>query len=228
MENHVYWLLKRSYFDIFGDEKYSIFWAKTFMEIWKWLVTEKFLFWSLREWEIHFWGANKLMERWYLLITENFLFWTFRLWEIQSFFQTKSWWKDDIYLDFLNFPWYSRTWEIWFFVKWPMSNSIIKYLIFVNVPFDLLENQLHCLESFYKLTSFVIKHKLCVTKLTRKSIGLLNEWLRSVIIRNFYTCYWCRSTTMYNRPNFYCCYPMNMPWKADKYPPGFQKRHKLS
>ena len=95
---------------------------------------------------IFFW-AKKLMERWYLLITEKFLFWTFRWWEIRSFFESRnwwkddiywllrsscfelfgngkyglffsqSWWKDDIYLVFLRFPWYSRTWEIWFFAQ---------------------------------------------------------------------------------------------------------------
>ena len=57
------------------------------------------------------------MERWYLLITEKFLFWAFRWWEIRSFFQRKSWWKDDIYLVFLSFLWYSRFWELWFFVQ---------------------------------------------------------------------------------------------------------------
>ena len=44
-----------------------------------------------------FFSAKKLMERWYLLITEKFLFWAFRRWEIWSFFEPKSWWKDDIY-----------------------------------------------------------------------------------------------------------------------------------
>ena len=63
---------------------------------------------------VFFW-VKKLMKRWYLLITEKFLFWTFRWWEIRPFFQPKSWWKDDIYLAFLSFPSYSRTWEIWFF-----------------------------------------------------------------------------------------------------------------
>ena len=33
---------------------------------------------------VFFW-AKKVMERWYLLITEKFLFWTFRWWEIWSF-----------------------------------------------------------------------------------------------------------------------------------------------
>ena len=37
------------------------------------------------------------MEIWYLLITEKFLFWSFREWKIRSFFKSKSWWKDDIY-----------------------------------------------------------------------------------------------------------------------------------
>ena len=69
---------------------------------------------------VFFW-VKKLMERWYLLVTEKFLFWTFRWWEIWSFFQSKSWWKDDIYLVFLSFPWYSRTWETRFFVGWRVS-----------------------------------------------------------------------------------------------------------
>ena len=37
---------------------------------------------------VFFW-AKKLMERWYLLITEKFLFWTFRWWEIRPFFSQK-------------------------------------------------------------------------------------------------------------------------------------------
>ena len=65
---------------------------------------------------VFFW-VEKLMERWYLLTNEKFLFWTLRRWEIRSFFQSKSWWKDDIYLVFLRFPWYSGTWEIWFFTQ---------------------------------------------------------------------------------------------------------------
>ena len=66
---------------------------------------------------VFFW-VKKLMERWYLLVTEKFLFWTFRWWEIRSFFESRSWWKDDIFLVFLSFPWYSRAWVIWFFVQW--------------------------------------------------------------------------------------------------------------
>ena len=98
-----------------GDEKYSIFEPKKFMDIWYFLITGKFCldFFGNRKYGL-FW-AKKLIERWYLLVTEKFLFWTFRWWEIRSFFQPKSWWKGDIYLIFSSFPRYSRTWEIWFF-----------------------------------------------------------------------------------------------------------------
>ena len=83
-----------------------------FTDYWKVLV----LNFSVIRNTAFFW-VKKLMERWYLLINEKFLFWTLRWWEIRSFFQPKSWWKDDIYLAFLSFPWYSGTWEIWFFVQ---------------------------------------------------------------------------------------------------------------
>ena len=83
--NIVYWLLKSPCFEFFGDRKYGLFWGKKLMEIWYLLVTEKFLFWAFRWWEIRsflsfsrmgnttFWG-KKLMKRWNLLITEKFLF----------------------------------------------------------------------------------------------------------------------------------------------------------
>ena len=86
-KSDIYWLLKISLFELFGDGKYGLFWVK------------------------------KLMARWYLLVTEKFLFWTFRWWEIGVFFQPKSWLKDDIYLVFLSFSWYSRALEIWFFAQ---------------------------------------------------------------------------------------------------------------
>ena len=62
-----YWLLKSSCFELFRNRKFGLF------------------------------SAIKLIERWYLLITEKFLFWTFRRWEIRSFFEPKRCWKDDIY-----------------------------------------------------------------------------------------------------------------------------------
>ena len=37
---------------------------------------------------VFFW-IKKLMERWYLLITEKFLFWSFREWKIRSFLSRK-------------------------------------------------------------------------------------------------------------------------------------------
>ena len=55
------------------------------------------MFWIFWRWKIWYFWAKKLMEIWYLLITEKFLFWTFRWWEIRSFFESRSWWKDDIY-----------------------------------------------------------------------------------------------------------------------------------
>ena len=84
---YLFIILNRSCFKLFRDGKCVLFWAKM------------------------------LMERWHLLLTEKFLFWTLRWWQIWSFFQSKRWWKDDIYLVFLSFPWYSRTWEICFFVQ---------------------------------------------------------------------------------------------------------------
>ena len=77
-KNDIYWLQKSSWFELLGGGKYGLFWVK------------------------------ELMERWYLLVTENFLFWTLRWWEIWSFFQPKSWWKDYIYLVCLRFPWYFK------------------------------------------------------------------------------------------------------------------------
>ena len=66
-KDHIYWLLKSSCFELFGDGKYGVFWAK------KW------------------------MEKCRLVITEKFMFWTFRRWEIRYLFEPKSWWKDHIY-----------------------------------------------------------------------------------------------------------------------------------
>ena len=89
----IYWLLESSCFELFSDGKYGFFWVK------------------------------KLMERWYSLVTEKFLFWTSRWWEIRCFFRPKGWWKDDNYVVFLSFLRYSRTWEIWFFAQCKVFNS---------------------------------------------------------------------------------------------------------
>ena len=55
-----------------------------FTDYWKVLV----LNFSVMGNTVFFW-VKKLMERWYLLVTEKFLFWTFRWWEIRSFFSQK-------------------------------------------------------------------------------------------------------------------------------------------
>ena len=115
---YIYWLLKSSCLNLFGNEKYGFLLGQKvdrnmiFTDYWKVLV----LNFSVTGNTVFFW-VKKLMERWYLLVTEKFLFWTFRWWEIRSFFQPKSWWKDEIYVVFLSFLWYSRTWEICFFAQ---------------------------------------------------------------------------------------------------------------
>ena len=60
MEYHVYWSLKRSCFKFFGDEKYGIFSGKKLVEIWYLLITEKFLFWPFRWWEIRSFLSQKV------------------------------------------------------------------------------------------------------------------------------------------------------------------------
>ena len=55
------------------------------------------MFWNFWRWKTWYFWAKKLMKIWYLLITEKFLFWSFRKWEIRSFFVPKSGWKDCIY-----------------------------------------------------------------------------------------------------------------------------------
>ena len=61
----IYWLLRSSCCELFGNGKYGLFWGKKFMERWYLLITEKLLFWT----------------------TGKFLFWAFRWWEIRSFFK---------------------------------------------------------------------------------------------------------------------------------------------
>ena len=90
MEYHVYWLLKNSCFEMFGEGKYSLFSSQKVdenmisIEYWKVLVLQ---FWEMGN--MVFFRGKKLMERWYLRITEKFLFWIFRRWKIRCFFQPK-------------------------------------------------------------------------------------------------------------------------------------------
>ena len=73
------------------------------------------MFWG---WKIWYFWVKKLMKILYLLITEKFLFWSFRKWEIRSFLDPKSWLKDDIYWLlkslFLNFSVMENTVLFWF------------------------------------------------------------------------------------------------------------------
>ena len=86
-KDDIYWLLKRSCFEVFGDRKYGLFFSQE--------VDGKMIFTGY--WEVF---VSKFS------VVGN-----------TAFFQPKSWWKDDIYLVFLSFPWYSRTWEIWLFAQ---------------------------------------------------------------------------------------------------------------
>ena len=127
------------------------------------LVFKVLFVWSFLVWKMRYTCTKKLMEIWYLLSTEKFLFWTFREWKIRSFlrqkvdgkmiftshwkvivlnfyvigytifFQPKSWCKVNIWLVFLSFPWYSRTWEIWLFVQWPC-------FLFTSILLDIRYN----------------------------------------------------------------------------------------
>ena len=109
-KDDIYWLLKSSRFELFGDRKYGLFLSQKvdgkliFTDYWKFdrkivfIDYLKFILLNFSEIRntVFFW-AQKLMEILYLLITEKFLFWTFQRWEIRSFSEPKSWWKDDIY-----------------------------------------------------------------------------------------------------------------------------------
>ena len=81
----IYWLLKSSCFELFGNGKYGLFLRQNLVKSY-WLLT-CFEFFEDGKYGI-FW-TKKLMERWYLLVTEKFLFWTFPWWEIRSFLRQK-------------------------------------------------------------------------------------------------------------------------------------------
>ena len=85
--NIFYCLLKGPCFELFRHGKYGDFWVKKLMEI-------------------------------YLLVTEKFLSWNFREWEIQSFFETKSWDGKIVFTDYwkvlvLNFSGIGNTVFFW-------------------------------------------------------------------------------------------------------------------
>ena len=95
LKNSCFNLFENGKYGIFLSQKVD--WKMIFTDYWKGLV----LNFSVMENSVFFW-VKKLVERWYLLVTEKFLFWTFRWWDIRSFLQSKSWWKDDIYMVFFT------------------------------------------------------------------------------------------------------------------------------
>ena len=120
---YVYWWLKCSCFEFFGGKKWGVFESKSWWKYDIYSLRKIYCFDLFGNGKYGLFWAKMLMERCYLLITENFLCWTWRWWEIRSFFQPKRWWKDYIYLVFLSFPWYSGTWERWFFVQCRQASS---------------------------------------------------------------------------------------------------------
>ena len=51
-KDDIYWLLKSSCVEVFGDWKYRLFWAKMLLEKWYLLINEKLFSWTFRRWEI--------------------------------------------------------------------------------------------------------------------------------------------------------------------------------
>ena len=83
-----YWKVLVLEFSEMGNTVF--FETKKLVERWYLLITEKFLFWTFRGWEIRsfLWGEN-LMERLYLLVTEKFLIWAFGWEKIRSSLRQK-------------------------------------------------------------------------------------------------------------------------------------------
>ena len=145
-------MIKKLLFWNFWDEKWyflsqKVYGKMIFTGFWKVFLLNFSVMWNKVSFESRSWW-----KRWYLLITENFLFWTFRWWEIRSFFMSRGWWKDDIYLVFLRFPWYSRTWEIRLFVQWWLrtlgneyANVLLLFIYFLLYEFPNFISSLYWL-----------------------------------------------------------------------------------
>ena len=97
MEYHLYWLLKGPYFELLWDGIYGFFWAKKVAEIWYILITEKFLFWTFREWEMRPFLRQKVDEKLVFTDYRKVLVLNFYVMGNTIFFETKRWWKDYIY-----------------------------------------------------------------------------------------------------------------------------------
>ena len=99
----IYWLLKSSCFELFGNGKYGLFLRQKFLKSWYYLLLTCYCFEFFEDGKFGIFWRKRLMERWYLLVTEKFLFWAFRWWEIRSFLRQKV----DIKVIF--------TWSFWAF-----------------------------------------------------------------------------------------------------------------
>ena len=83
-KGYIYWLLKSSCFELFGNRKYGLFLSQEvnrkmiFTDYWKFIVLN-----SLGMGNMVFFWAKKLMERWYLVWLSELS----RTWEIWLFVQ---------------------------------------------------------------------------------------------------------------------------------------------
>ena len=154
----IYWLLKSSCFEFFGDGKYGLFWVKklietmTFTDYWKVLVLNFSVVGNTV-----FFGVKKLMERWYLLITERFLFWTFWWWEIRSFFSQKVGgkmiftWSSWAFYDIPKLGKYGSLCSVK--QKWNMHKVLKNKIIFkIIVTLLLQEVKMNVKSTYVKLT----------------------------------------------------------------------------
>ena len=97
MEYHLYWQLKSSCFEIFGDEKYGTLELKSW---WKYDI-----YWLLRSSCFNIFGNDKYGLFWSQKVDGKMIFtdhWkglvlNFSVMGHTVFFESKSWWKDDIY-----------------------------------------------------------------------------------------------------------------------------------
>ena len=74
-------------------ENTVFFWAKKLMEIWYLLITEKFLFWTFRRWDIQ--SSLKQRVDGSMIFTDYWIVHVLKFFEMGNtvFFEPKSWWK---------------------------------------------------------------------------------------------------------------------------------------
>ena len=118
----------------FLEGKNVVFWVKKLMEIWYLLITEKFLFWSFREWEIRPFLSQKVdgkmlfTDYWkvlvlnFLVIGNTVFFWAKKLMERwyllinEKFLSwTLRWWKIRSFFSQKVDEKMKYTWSFWAF-----------------------------------------------------------------------------------------------------------------